>query len=128
MNLAIECTEWFVMLTAVVMGLSHVLYPRDWGAAFGRLHELGRTGAFINGGLSLVLGSLITIGHPVLSGPGIVVTFLGWSQIAKGALCLLLPDRALTSIARGSTGRGFRIVGCALLVLSAWTGYCLYLG
>src|SRR5690349_4835759 len=48
-----EAVEWFVAVTALVVGTSHALRPRDWADAFRQLHGLGRPGAFVNGGLTL---------------------------------------------------------------------------
>jgi hypothetical protein len=121
-----QTVEWFVLATSLVVGLSHLLYPGDWGAAFAALHRAGRPGAFANGGMSLVPGAAIVAGHPVWTGPAVVLTVLGWLLIAKGVACFLAPDLALVSMGRGSSGRGFRAAGGFLLALSAWTGYCLW--
>jgi hypothetical protein len=121
-----HAVEWYVLTTSLVVGLSHALYPLDWGAAYAALHRAGRPGAFANGGLNLVPGAAIVAGHSVWSGPAVVVTVLGWLLIAKAALCFLAPDRALVSMHCGSSGRGFRAGGAFLLVLSAWVAYCLW--
>jgi hypothetical protein len=118
--------EWFMLVTSVIIGLSHVCYPGEWGAAFAAMHRAGRPGAFANGGLSLVMGAAIVAGHPVWSGPAVVVTVLGYLNIVKAAVCFLSPDRALQSMQRGSSGRGFRAGGGVLLALSVWVGYCLW--
>jgi hypothetical protein len=121
-----QTVEWFFLTTSLIIGLSHVFYPDDWGAAYAAMHRAGRPGAFANGGLSLAPGAAIVAGHPVWSGPAVVLTVLGCLMIAKGALCFLAPDHALVSMGRGSSGRGFRAAGGMLLALSAWTGYCLW--
>jgi hypothetical protein len=121
-----RAVEWYALGTSLVIGLSHILYPGEWGAAFAAMHRAGRPGAFANGGLSLVTGAAIAAGHPVWSGPSVVLTVLGWLMIAKGVICFLAPDRALASMGRGSSGRGFRAAGGVLLVFSAWVGYCLW--
>jgi hypothetical protein len=121
-----QAVEWYVLATSLVVGLSHMFYPGDWGAAYAALHRAGRPGAFANGGLSLVTGAAIVAGHPVWSGPSVVLTVVGCLSIAKGVACFLAPDRALASIGRGSSGRGFRTAGGLLLVLAAWAGYCLW--
>ena len=46
--------EWFVAVTALIVGASHLLRPKDWADTFRQLHECGRPGAFINGALTLV--------------------------------------------------------------------------
>jgi hypothetical protein len=58
-----RAVEWFVAVTAVAVGASHLLRPGDWADAFRRLHGCGRAGAFVNGGLSLAPGAAIIAGH-----------------------------------------------------------------
>jgi hypothetical protein len=121
-----QTVEWFILITSVVIGLSHLCYPRDWGAAFAAMHRSGRPGAFANGGLSLAPGAAIVAGHPVWSGPAVVLTVLGCLMIVKGVVCFLAPGHALASMNRGSAGRGFRAGGGGLLALAVWTSYCLW--
>lgn len=124
-----RAAEWFVLLTAVPVGLSHLFRPGDWRAAYAALHRLGRPGAFLNGGLSLFAGAALVAAHPIWGGPGVVVTVLGWLMVAKGAGCLLLPDKALRSMAAGAgSGAGFRIGGVVLLGVAAAAGYALWAG
>jgi hypothetical protein len=119
--------EWFVAITALAVGASHLLGPKDWAEAFRRLHKLGRPGAFIHGMLSLFTGSAIVAGHGSWAWPGAVVTAFGWLQVAKGVLCLLAPDKALRSMERG-TPRGFMLAGVLSLGIGAWACYCLWYG
>lgn len=122
-----QVTEWFVLVTGVVIGASHALRPDDWAEAFRRLHQAGRTGAFVNGGLSLVSGALILAGHPVWTFPGVVLTGFGALLTLKAAVCFLAPDKALRSMERGgSAPKGFVPAGIALLAIAAWAGYCLW--
>ena len=44
-----RAVEWFVAITATVVGFSHLLRPGDWMEAFRQLHRQGRPGAFANG-------------------------------------------------------------------------------
>lgn len=118
--------EWFLLVTSAVIGLSHLLRPAAWGEVFASLHRAGRGGAFANGALSLVRGAVIVAGHPVWSGPGAVLTALGWLLVAKGAACFLWPDRALASMAVGASGRGFRAGGVVLRAVEAWSGCRLW--
>jgi hypothetical protein len=120
--------EWFLLVTSVVVGLSHIFYTAAWGEVFASLHRAGRGGAFANGALSLVPGAAVVAGHPVWSGPAAVLTAFGWLLVAKGAICLLAPDRALASMAVGATGRGFRAGGVILLAVALYAGYCLWAG
>jgi hypothetical protein len=118
--------EWFVAITALVAGASHVLRPNDWAAAFLRLHQLGRPAAFMNGILSLIPGAVILAGHRTWVFPGVVITGYGCLLLLKAAVCLLAPDAALRSMQRGAKSpRSFVAAGIVAMALSAWSFYCL---
>ena len=121
--------EWFVAITAGVVGLSHLLRPGDWAEAYGQLHRCGRPGAFANGALHLAPGALLVAGHPSWGWPGAVLTGLGWLLVAKAAVCFLAPQWALRSMERGShSPRGFVAAGVVLLAVGGWVCYCLWRG
>src|SRR6516162_8107516 len=104
-----ECeVEWFVAVTALVVGASHIVRAADWAEAFRALHRLGRVGALVNGIGTLLVGAAIVAGHRSWNWPAAVVTAFGWLLVAKGALSCLAPDIALRSIERGGTPAGFR--------------------
>lgn len=49
--------------------------------------------------------------------------------MAKGAVCLLLSDKALRSMERGGhRQRGFVVGGLVALAMAGWAVYCLYRG
>ena len=122
-----EAVEWYVAITTLVVGASHVARPRDWADAFRQLHRCGRPGALVNGGLSLISGAVIVAGHRSWEWPGAVLTAFGWLQVVKGVCCLLAPDKALQSMARGSESpRGFVAAGMAALAVGVWACYCLW--
>jgi hypothetical protein len=122
-----RAVEWFVAITAFAVGASHLLRPGDWAAAFRQLHGCGRPGAFVNGALSLAPGAALVAGHGSWAWPGALLTGFGWLLVAKGALCLLAPDRALRSMARGGDSpRGFVAAGVAALAVGGWACYCLW--
>jgi hypothetical protein len=73
-----EAVEWYIVITALVVGASHVARPRDWAEAFRQLHRCGRPGALANGVLSLVPGAAIVAGHGSWAGAGAVPTGFGW--------------------------------------------------
>jgi uncharacterized protein YjeT (DUF2065 family) len=124
-----RAAEWFVLLTALPVGLSHLFRPGDWRAAYAALHRLGRPGAFANGGLSLAPGAALVAAHPGWAGPGAVVTALGWLMVLKGTACLLAPDKALRSMAAGAeSDRGFRLGGVVLMAVGAAVGWALWAG
>jgi hypothetical protein len=121
-----RAVEWFVAVTALAVGASHLLRPNDWAETFRQLHRLGRPGAFANGALSLVPGALIVAGHGSWAWPRVVLTGFGWLLVAKGVLCLLAPEKALRSMARGADApRGFLVAGVLALAVGGWACYCL---
>jgi hypothetical protein len=122
-----QAVEWFVAITSLVVGASHLLRPGDWAEAYRQLHRCGRPGAFVNGALSLVPGAVVLAGHPSWVGPGAVLTGFGWLLVAKAVVCFLAPQRALWSMERGSKSpRGFVVAGVALLAVGGWACYCLW--
>jgi len=92
--------EWFVALTSLTVGASHVVQAGAWVEVYDRLHRQGRPGAFINGGLSLAVGAAVVAGHGAWSWPGGVLTAFGWLSVLKGAICFIAPDAGLRSMAR----------------------------
>ena len=123
MERAIEC---FVALSGAVIALSHIFRADDWAEAYRQLHRLGRPGAFVNGGLSLVPGAAIVAGHGSWTWPSTVLTVFGWLLILKATTCFLAPDKSLISMERGARSpSGFRVGGFLLLGIVAWAGYCL---
>jgi hypothetical protein len=124
-----QAIEWFVAVTALAVGASHLLRPGDWAEAFRQLHRCGRPGAFANGALSLAPGAAIVAGHGSWAWPGAVLTAFGWLLVAKGLICLLAPDKALVSMARGANRpRGFVAAGVLALAIGGWACYCLWRG
>jgi hypothetical protein len=119
--------EWFVAVTALVVGASHLLRPKDWAETFRLLHDCGRPGAIINGTLTLIPGAALVATHRSWEWPAAVLTGFGWLLVGKGFVCLLAPDLALRSMARGAASpRGFVVGGVLLLVIGAWACYCLW--
>jgi len=123
-----RAVEWFVAVTSLVVGASHIVRARDWVEVFALLHRAGRPGAFFNGALSLVPGAVIVAGHGEWSWPGAVLTAFGWLLVFKGLICLVAPDRALRSMERNPSRAAFVAAGLALMGVGAWAAYCLWLG
>src|SRR5262249_60698521 len=116
-----RAVEWFMAITTIAVGASHLLRPGDWAEAFRQLHGCGRPGAFVNGALSLIPGAAVVAGHGSWAWPGAVLTAFGWLLVAKGLICLLAPDTALRSMARGaSVPRGFVAAGLLALAIGGW--------
>src|SRR5262249_47442448 len=123
-----QAIEWFVALTALILGASHSVRADDWVETYDRLHRAGRPGAFANGALSLVPGAAIVAGHGGWSWPGAVLTAFGWLLVLKGLICFVAPDKALYSMARGPSRASFVAGGLVLIAIGAWAGYCLWKG
>lgn len=124
-----RAVEWFLAITSFIMGLSHLLRPDDWAAAFQRLHQAGRPGAFLNGAMSLIPGAVILAGHRTWTFPGVALTVFGILLVLKAAICFLAPDKALRSMEEGGNSpRSFVGAGVILLALGAWACYCLWVG
>lgn len=109
----------FVAVNFLVIGLSHIGQHRAWAEFFVRLHALGRPGAFANGFLHLLAGSLIVSFHNVWSGPAVLLTILGWLYVAKSLVLFLRPDLGLRSMqqVRPETSKKLSIAGYGLVVL-----------
>jgi hypothetical protein len=120
--------EWFVALTSVIIGASHIIQTDAWVEVYERLHRNGRPGAFVNGALHLVPGAAIVAGHAAWSWPAGVLTAFGWLLLIKALVCFVAPDIALRSMARAPSPGRFRMAGVVLLFIAAWAGYCIWRG
>ena len=87
-----QAIQTFAAINFLVIGLSHVVQHRAWAEFFILLHRQGRPGAFANGFLSLLMGTLIVAFHNVWSGIPVVLTVLGWSFVLKAAVVFVVPD------------------------------------
>lgn len=122
-----RAVEWFVAITSLVIGASHILRADDWANTYRRLHQLGTSGAFLNGTLSLLTGAVIVAGHRVWTFPAAVVTVFGWLSVVKGAVCFLFPEKALRSMERGGQSpKDFVAAGVLVLVIGCWAFACLW--
>jgi hypothetical protein len=119
--------EIFLAISTYVIGASHLFRSDDWAAAYGRLHDLGRPAAFINGGLHLAAGAAIIAALQTLAWPDIVLTVFGCLLVVKGTVCFLAPDLALKSMRHGAEHpRGFKFGGLLLIAVGAWASYCAW--
>ncbi len=117
--------ERLTALVFIITGLSHIAAPRAWARFFIDMREKGEVGGFLNAYVHIPLGLLIVAFHPVWSGPGLLVTLIGWALALKGLLYFLWPALALRSMAHISeeqAGR-FRIAGVAALLLGLVIGW-----
>lgn len=109
----------FAAINFLIIGLSHIVQHQAWAEFFVRLHALGRPGAFANGFLHLLTGSLIVSLHNVWSGPAVLLTVLGWLYVAKSLVIFLRPDLGLRSMqrVRPETSKKLSIAGFGLVAL-----------
>jgi len=116
-----RAAEIFAVVNFVVIGLSHLVQPRVWVEYFVALRSLGHVGAFLNGMLSLLVGSIIVALHNDWHGIAAVVTFLGWAQVLKGAVSLTMPAVGMRGLLRVSMERAweFQAAGAIFLAVSA---------
>ena len=117
--------QLFAAINFTVIGLSHLLRPREWVEFFVWLRGKGYTGVFLNGMLSLSFGSLIVAFHNVWSGLPIVLTIVGWAQVVKALISLTAPQVGMRSLERVSVERAreFPAAGAAFVVLAALMWY-----
>lgn len=84
--------ERLAALVLILTCLSHIAAPTAWVRLFAAVRAQGEPAGLINAAIHLPLGLMIAAFHPVWSWPGIVVTVVGWSLVAKGASHLALPS------------------------------------
>ena len=115
--------ERFAAISFFVVGLSHILRPKGWTQFFAQLRAKGEPGAFINGMLSLSVGALIVAFHGAdWSWPGVVVTFIGWAQVVKGALHMCFPAYSLRSMAQVPAEQSWKLVAAGAVMLPLSVG------
>ena len=122
-----RAVEVFAVIQLAIIGVSHVVFHREWARFFIWLRERGPTGAFANGFTSLAFGSIVVAFHPVWSGIPLVLTVFGMLNLVKAAVCFLFPERALRSMRRVSLERSreFVVAGVVALVVATVTAYGL---
>ena len=125
-----RAAEIFAVVNFTVIGLSHIAQPGVWVEFFVALRSLGRAGVFINGMLSLLVGSIIVALHNVWSGLPTVLTILGWGQVFKGLSNLTIPSLGVRTLARVSMERSWEIAvaGAILLLIGVLQVYLLLRG
>ena len=122
--------EVFAAINFLILGLSHVFQPRVWAEFFVRLRDWGRPGAFANGFLTLITGSLIVAFHNVWSWPGVLLTAIGYSMLLKSLVVFVRPDLGLASMARVTPERPGKIVvaGVMLIAVGGFLAYSIWQG
>ncbi|MHC4995319.1 MAG: hypothetical protein ACYTGQ_09735 [Planctomycetota bacterium] len=125
-----EAIAIFAAINFAVIGLSHCFQSRGWNEFFQQLHAMGRAGAFVNGMLTLLMGSLIVAFHNVWTGVPILLTLIGWAYILKSTVIFLNPDwglRSMKSIENASPLK-WRIVGAVLITVALVIAWCVASG
>jgi hypothetical protein len=93
-----RAVQIYAVVNFAVIGLSHVARPRVWVEFFVPLLRHGEAGIFVVAVLNLVFGSVIVAFHNVWSGFPLLVTLLGWVNVAKAAFYFTFPGVALRKI------------------------------
>jgi hypothetical protein len=101
----IACVQFFII------GVSHLVQPEAWVAWFAALRAKGAVGAFANGFLTLMFGSAIVAFHNVWSGLPMILTAIGWIQLAKAAVAFIFPALSLRGLDRARSPWQFRVAG-----------------
>ncbi|MDH3206643.1 MAG: hypothetical protein OEO79_08525 [Gemmatimonadota bacterium] len=112
--------QLFAIIHLTTIGVSHVVAHRGWAEFFILLRKKGPAGVFVVGFLSLGFGSIVAAFHPVWTGPAIVLTLFGWSQVLKGLLYFSFPAYGLRKLELVSIERSrlFMIPGAGLLMIA----------
>ena len=126
----VRTIEIFAAINFLIIGLSHLLQHRAWAEFFVRLHQLGRPGAFANGFLTLLTGSLIVAFHPVWSWPGVLLTIMGYLMLLKSLVVFLRPDWGMRSMAQVTpeTSRKIAVAGVLFIAFAGFLGYSVWRG
>lgn len=125
-----ESIAVFAIINFTVIGLSHICQLQGWRDFFRELHTMGRAGAFANGLLTLLMGSLIVSFHNVWAGVPVLLTLIGWAYVLKAFVIFVNPDwnvRSMGSV-ENSAPIKFRIAGTGLLGIALTIGLCIVLG
>jgi hypothetical protein len=121
--------EIFALIQFLIVGLSHILYPRAWADFFIWIRQRREAGVFVHGFLSLGFGSIILAFHNVWSGLPTVFTVVGCLYTVKAALCFLIPATQMRTLGRVSHERAweFMVPGAVYVVLGCILVYSLWL-
>ena len=116
----------YVIINLLVIGISHLLQAEAWVNFFKLLSSYGRSGAFLNGFLSLAFGSIVTAFHWNWDGVlPTLVTCMGIAQIIKGLIAFAAPQLALKSMSssKAQDKRSYQIGGVLFLIFAGFLAY-----
>ena len=122
--------EIFAALNFTVIGLSHLFQPQVWVDYFTWLRAKGKVGALLNGLHALTFGSIIVAFHNIWHGLPVLLTIIGWAQVLKGLLNMVVPALGLRTLQRVHSERAweFQLGGALALVLAAALWYLALVG
>lgn len=117
-----------VLISSLLIGLSHILQPALWADYFANLRARGRAGLVTKiMQVELWPALLIVSLHQVWAGPAIVVTIYGWLLLVKVTIGLLLPDLGIASMAIPERApRSFIPAGLLMLLIDVAAGAALF--
>lgn len=121
-----DAVRILVAVNYFVIGVSHLVRPREWAEFFIRLREMGAVGGFVVAFVHFPLGAIIVAFHNVWTWPEVVLTVCGWGLVVKGFLYFVSPahaERMLRGVTPERAGQ-FRLVSPFAFALA---GFCLYL-
>jgi hypothetical protein len=113
-----HAVQVFAAVQCSVVALSHVFQPRAWVDFFTWLRSKGHAGVFANGMLSLWFGGIIVAFHNVWEGLPVVLTLLGWGQVIKAFVALVLPSVSMKGLNRVSHERSSEFVWAGLFLVA----------
>ena len=125
-----ESIAIFASINFTIIGLSHIVQTKAWHEFFQKLHSIGKAGAFANGFLTLLMGSLIVSFHNVWNGVPVILTLIGWCYILKSTIIFLNPERNLRSMKSVETASPTkcRVAGIGLLGIALMMVVCVVSG
>ena len=106
----------------LIIGVSHLVQPMAWVEYFRHLRSLGKPGMFADGFVLLNFGVLVVAFHNVWTWPAVVLTVVGWAQVAKAVLRFVTPSFSLLvyeKVAPKTAGK-FRAAGVLSIALGAF--------
>lgn len=115
----------YAIINLTVIGISHMVRPRVWVDFFVILRDRGEAGVFAVALLNLMFGSMIAAFHNVWSGIPLLLTLLGWVNVAKALFYFTYPTFALRKLHSLSQEKSYVIVGggTMFLLVAGLLGY-----
>jgi hypothetical protein len=120
-----RAVQIYAIINLTVIGISHVVRPREWVDFFIVLRERGEAGVMAVALLNLIFGSIIVAFHNVWSGIPLLLTMLGWANVIKALMYFVFPTFGLRRLQFLSHGRAHLVVsgGILFLLLAGLLGY-----